>query len=128
MKSKGYHGAGGQAMATFGERLRDLREDNDQTQAQLGELLNIGARMISHYEKDEHFPGNPSTIIKLAKHFKVSCDYLLGNSDHKNNAELEPIIKTYFSLSREARQAVNDFISFQQFKDNEKKKEHKQQR
>ena len=40
---------------TFGERLRELRQDNDETQEQIVKTLNIGARMISHYEKTNIF-------------------------------------------------------------------------
>ena len=97
---------------TFGERLRELRQDNDETQAQIGEILNIGARMISHYEKDEHFPRDAKSIILLAKHFNVSTDYLFGVSNIKNFNKLKELISDYSKLNDRNKKEIHDFIEF----------------
>lgn len=58
-------------------RLRDMREDNDKTQAQISELLGISRQHYSLYERGErelpmhHF-------ITLAKFYNVTLDYLAG--------------------------------------------------
>lgn len=97
---------------TFGERLHELRQDNDETQAQIGKILNIGARMISHYEKDEHFPRDAKSIILLAQHFNVSTDYLFGISNIKNFNKLRDFISDYNNLSDESRKEIHDFMKY----------------
>ncbi len=97
---------------TFGERLRELRQDNDETQAEIGKLLNIGARMISHYEKDEHFPRDYKSIILLAEHFNVSIDYLFGVSNIKNFNNLKSLISDYGNLNETSKAELHDFMKF----------------
>ena len=62
------------------ERLRDLREDRDLSQAQIAELLNTSTSKISDYEN-----GNTmmriDKYIKLARFYNVSLDYLTGLID-----------------------------------------------
>ena len=58
-------------------RLRDMREDNDLTQAQVAEVLGIDQRVYSNYEIGKReIPVH--LLIKLSKMYKVSTDYLLG--------------------------------------------------
>ena len=66
---------------TFGERLKSLREDNDEKQKDIAKLLFVSANMISAYELGKHFPKNEKSLITLAEHFNVSLDYLLGYSN-----------------------------------------------
>lgn len=97
---------------TFGERLRELRQDNDETQEQIGRILNIGARMISHYERNEHFPRDAKSIILLAEHFNVTTDYLFGISNIKNYNRIKELFSDYSSLSEENRKEVHDFMKY----------------
>ncbi len=97
---------------TFGERLRELRQDNEETQAQIGKILNIGARMISHYEKDEHFPRDAESIIMLAKHFNVSTDYLFGLTNIKNWNKFKDFMSDYNNLSEESQQELCSFMKY----------------
>lgn len=61
-------------------RIRDLREDKDLTQAQMGEILSCSQRVYSNYERgDIDIP--TLTLCKLADFHKVSVDYLLGRTD-----------------------------------------------
>ena len=58
-------------------RIRDLREDNDLTQKQLADYLNCSQVSYSYYEIGRR--GIPSDVlIKLAKFYNTSIDYLLG--------------------------------------------------
>ena len=60
-------------------RIRDLREDKDLTQAQMGELLSCSQRGYSNYERgDIDIP--TSTLIKLADFHNVSVDDLLNRT------------------------------------------------
>lgn len=61
----------------FNQRLKDLREDKDLTQTQLGKLLNMTQRKISRLETASTEP-TTEEIICICKFFKVSADYLLG--------------------------------------------------
>lgn len=62
---------------TFGEKIRNLREDADLTQAQLGKKLNISQRKISYIECGKCEP-SIEDINAFCKFFQVSSDYLLG--------------------------------------------------
>lgn len=57
-------------------RLRDIREDNDLTQAQVAEMLGIQQTVYSRYERG--YQTIPlELLLKLADHYGVSVDYLL---------------------------------------------------
>ena len=59
------------------QRIRDLREDHDLKQRELAEYLNCSQRVYSNYELGQR--DIPTEIlIKLAKYYHVSTDYLLG--------------------------------------------------
>ena len=62
------------------KRIRDLREDKDITQAQMGKILSCSQRVYSNYERgDIDIP--TATLIKIADFHKVSVDYLLNRTD-----------------------------------------------
>lgn len=66
----------------FIKRLKDLREDNDLTQSELGKILNISQRTYSHYENGtREIP--IEVLIKLAHYYNTSVDYLLCETDVK---------------------------------------------
>ena len=66
---------------SFGERIRNLREDKDLNQTQLGQALCMTQRKISHIECSECEP-SIADIVAFCKFFGVSADYLLGISDN----------------------------------------------
>ncbi|MCL2055505.1 MAG: helix-turn-helix domain-containing protein [Oscillospiraceae bacterium] len=64
------------------KRLRDLREDNDLTQSDVAKILETTQQVYSEYELGvREIP--LFKIIRLAKHYKVSLDYITGLSDTK---------------------------------------------
>lgn len=65
---------------SFGEKIRNLREDADMNQTQLGEKLQMTQRKISYIECGKYEP-NIDDIIAFCKFFKVSADYLLNIPD-----------------------------------------------
>jgi len=66
----------------FYQRIRDLREDADLNQTQVGEILGINQRMYSNYETGKRqFPAH--LLIKLAVFYETSVDYLLGLTDDR---------------------------------------------
>ena len=66
-------------------RIRDLREDRDLTQAQMGIVLSCSQRVYSNYERGElDIP--TEILIKLANFHGVSIDYILGQTDTRKRA------------------------------------------
>lgn len=64
------------------QRLRDLREDLDLTQAQVGEKLHLSQRAYAHYEAGTR--DIPVEILAaLADLYGVNLDYLVGRTDVK---------------------------------------------
>lgn len=61
-------------------RLRDLREDMDYTQDQLVKILNMHKTTYTNYEQGKREPPF-ELIIKLAKLYNVSIDYIAGITD-----------------------------------------------
>ena len=62
------------------KRIRDLREDKDLTQKQMGEILSCSQRVYSNYERGElDIP--TEILIKLADFHDVSVDYILNRTD-----------------------------------------------
>ena len=68
------------------KRIRELREDNDEKQREIAELLNTSQQ---HYSKIENGATEITAdrIITLAKHYNVSTDYILGLTDNKQPPE-----------------------------------------
>ncbi len=62
---------------SFGDRVRNLREDSDLNQTQLGKAVNMTQRKISYIECGKYEP-SIEDMIALCHFFKVSADYLLG--------------------------------------------------
>ena len=63
-------------------RLRNLREDADLTQTELGAILNISQRSYAHFEAGTR--SIPIEIlIALADFYKVNLDYLVERTDKK---------------------------------------------
>ena len=62
------------------QRLRDLRNDRDLNQTQVAKMLGMSQTGYSKYETGEH--DIPTAIlIKLARFYGTSIDYLLGETD-----------------------------------------------
>lgn len=62
------------------QRLKDLREDNDLTQDKLVKILKMHKTTYTNYEQGKREPPF-ELIIKLAKLYNVSIDYIAGLTD-----------------------------------------------
>lgn len=62
-------------------RIRDLREDRDLTQAQLGAAIGIPQRTLSYYENGQRMLP-PEVLSAIADFFGVSVDYILERTDN----------------------------------------------
>ena len=63
-------------------RLKDLREDSDLKQKEIAEYLHIKQNTYSQYENGQRqLP--IEILIKLAKYYNVTTDYILELSNDK---------------------------------------------
>ncbi len=73
MKAGGY-------MDSYYPRLKDLREDNELTQQQVAQYLSMKQPQYSRYERG--LRDTPTDVlIRLAKLYKTTTDYILGLTD-----------------------------------------------
>ena len=68
-------------MEIFAERLKYLREKKGLMQKVVAKDLFISNTTLSNYEQNVCSP-NPELIVRIAKYFHTSCDYLLGMTDN----------------------------------------------
>lgn len=64
------------------QRIKDLREDKDKTQAEIAKMLGMQTTQYRRYESGEREP-KLNFIIELAKYYKVSIDYISGLTNNK---------------------------------------------
>jgi transcriptional regulator with XRE-family HTH domain len=66
----------------FGQRLKHLRKLHQLTQEDMAEKLNMEQSTYSRYEKDKTKSVSHIIVLKVAKEFNVSADWLLGNNNN----------------------------------------------
>lgn len=64
----------------YNERLKELRAKCGETQGQLSAAIGVSIKQIVRFEKGEQKPGFDN-LWKLADHFGVTIDYLVGRTD-----------------------------------------------
>ncbi len=64
-------------------RIKELREDNDLTQQQVADKIGITQRKYSYIETGTQ-QLTDEILVKLAKFYNVTTDYILRLSDTKN--------------------------------------------
>ena len=63
-------------------RMRNLREDRDLTQKQVGEILNKSQQGYGHIE-DGRAELKIDDLIKLCRFYGVSADYFIGMTEKR---------------------------------------------
>ena len=63
-------------------RIRDLREDHDLTQTEVGAAINVPQRTYAYYETGQRMVP-PWVLCALADFYRVSVDYILERTDQK---------------------------------------------
>lgn len=69
-------------MATFGQRLRDLRNSRGISQNELSKHIGVSKSSVNMYERDEREPGF-ETLEAIADFFNVNMDYLLSGKTER---------------------------------------------
>lgn len=106
----------------LGNRLKNLRDENNFSQKDVANKLNISNATLSQYESGVRQPSY-DILKKIADIYNVSIDYLLGRTDIKNfeentiAAHMDDRTKT---LSEEQRKRLDDFIDFLIFEEMKK--------
>ena len=99
----------GKCKQLFGERIQELRKDKGIKQAELANILGVSRDMLSNYERGQYVM--PDDIkVKLAKHFNVSLDYLIGAIDDEIPLTRENRIDLPKGFPLEAVAKVQDYI------------------
>ena len=86
----------------IGTRIKELREERRISQKELAAAIFMGTTAINNYENGHRTP-DAETVIRFARFFNVSSDFLLGLSSYKNNHQNEAIDKLFERLSPETK-------------------------
>ena len=74
---------------TIQERLKDLRVERGLTLEQLAEQTHLSKSALGSYEAEDFKDISHYALIKLAKFYGVTADYLLGLSETKNHPSVD---------------------------------------
>jgi len=66
----------------IGDKIKQLRQENKLTQYEFGALFGLYDSTISLYETGKRTP-EYGIVMKIADHFNVSIDWLLGRVENK---------------------------------------------
>ena len=66
----------------YRERMRNLREDSDLTQKEVGQVINKSQQGYSHIEEGRA-ELKIEDLIKLCRFYGVSADYFVGMTDKR---------------------------------------------
>ncbi len=91
-------------------RIKDLREDRDLRQMDVANAVGIDQRSLSNYETGKTNPDS-ETVVKLARFFGVSCDYLLGVSS-QNLTDNRQIVKELEEIKKRLEEIQRYFGKF----------------
>lgn len=71
-------------MDNYYPRIKDMREDSDYSQQYVSEYLQMKQPQYSRYERGlRDIPSD--VLIRLAKLYNTTTDYILGLTDNRNN-------------------------------------------
>lgn len=93
---------------TIGEKISKLRKENNYTQEQLAEILNVSRQSVSKWETDLTYP-ETEKIIALSKLFECSADYLLKEDADESGREVKVKIIEVDS-SEKNREYINSLL------------------
>ena len=82
-------------MSSIGERIYELRKQNNMSQGDLADELDVSRQTISKWENDSSVP-EADKIVRLCEIFSTSTDYILRGIDASKTVQdekLETIIK-----------------------------------
>ena len=100
----------------IGERIADLRTDHDMQQGELAKILGIDRSALSRIEKG-HRSIREDEILCIARHFRVTTDYLLGNdpppqpvNESYYTSREKELLRKYRAISRENKNLLDALL------------------
>lgn len=73
---------------TCGEKITLIRKENNLTQEQFAEMMNVSRQSVSKWELGTDYP-DTEKLIRISKLFSCSLDYLLKDEIEKKDLILE---------------------------------------
>ena len=73
---------------TCGEKITLIRKENNLTQEQFAEMMNVSRQSVSKWELGTAYP-DTEKLIRISKLFSCSLDYLLKDEIEKKDLSLE---------------------------------------
>ena len=71
---------------TLGEKIRSLRKENNYSQEDLAEILDVSRQAVSKWESDKGIP-ELDKLIQISNTFNVTMDYLVKNNIQNETSE-----------------------------------------
>ena len=96
-------------MVNIGERIIQLRKAKSWSQDELAKKIEASRVMIGKYEREDNSP-SIEVIVKLAKAFQVSVDYLLGEG--QNASYDKEMVKRLDELESLPENEKNQVLSY----------------
>lgn len=96
-------------MTFFGTQMRNIREDADLKQEDVGRVMNVSQNLISKYETGRAEPSF-DFIVKFCKHFNVTPNFMFGFPDTTPDAPKTSMFisrNPYADLSADHRAALD---------------------
>lgn len=100
------------------KRLKELRRQQERTQSEIAELLGVSVVTVSKLETGRQ-QANEEQLLKIAKYFNVSVDFLLECEQTSDSNEVFDVIEIFKSeklfiknhcLTKEERQMLEEVI------------------
>lgn len=102
----------------IGERIQYLRNERGMTQQELATAINVSLKTIQFYEQERNVP-DTEMIIRIARFFNVSSDYILGLinkplslDEKKKNENNELHIPMEIVKIKAARDTYKTFVDY----------------
>ncbi|MGI6361517.1 MAG: DUF3955 domain-containing protein [Bacillota bacterium] len=68
----------------FGKQIKQIRKDNNLTQEQMANILNVSRQAISNWENNKNLP-DLELLVLMSKIFSLSLDQLILGGSNMNN-------------------------------------------
>ncbi len=112
---------------SFGNKLYNLRTQQNIGQKEFANYLHVSVSTISNYENNVHEPDLP-TMVKIADYFNVSIDYLLNRTEYTYpmsylgrhmlpDYTYSNILNTIIELSRTSQTDLVNYLSMLKLRD-----------
>ena len=108
----------------FALKFRQLRTSCKKTQGEIAETLDVTQQTVQIWEKGEHTP-KITTLVKVARHFHVTIDWLLGIDTaapiiEKYSDGEKYLISLYRQLNTDDKDVLLGIVNVMLSKDKEK--------